>query len=112
MRFKNGVIGTLAAGWVDVEDPVQLLISGTEGHAVINNNALFYNSKKVTGADGKAPYTKLPESPRAPLHQFLDAVSGKPGMPLVSPPEAAMRVAVMEAMYKGCHDRKWVRVKA
>jgi len=35
IRFKNGVIGTLAAGWVDVDDPVQLLISGTEAHAAI-----------------------------------------------------------------------------
>src|ERR1051325_2551927 len=26
IRFQNGVIGTLAAGWVDIDDPVQLLI--------------------------------------------------------------------------------------
>src|ERR1035438_1151361 len=47
LRFKNGVIGTLAAGWVDVDDPVQLLISGTEGHAVIVDGFLYYGSKKV-----------------------------------------------------------------
>src|SRR3954462_10689074 len=35
LEFKNGTIGTLAAGWVDIEDPVQLIISGTEAHATI-----------------------------------------------------------------------------
>src|SRR5438874_5106389 len=32
IQFRNGAIGTLAAGWVDIDDPVQLLISGTEAH--------------------------------------------------------------------------------
>ena len=33
IRFKSGVTGTLAAGWVDVANPNSLEISGTEGHA-------------------------------------------------------------------------------
>ena len=33
MVFANGVVGTLAAGWVDVQNPVTALVSGTEGHA-------------------------------------------------------------------------------
>ena len=33
IRFKNGVMGTLAAGWVDVANPLSLEITGTEGHA-------------------------------------------------------------------------------
>ncbi len=111
MRFSTGVIGTLAAGWVDIEDPVQLLISGTEGHAVIHDNHLYYRSKKVPGSDSKEPLTQLPPPPRAPLHQFLDAVGGVPDMPLVKPSEAAARVAVMEAMYQGSRDRRWVKVQ-
>jgi len=63
IRFKNGVIGTLAAGWVDIEDPVQLEISGTEGHAIISDNHLYYRSKKMPGTDSKEPYTKLPAAP-------------------------------------------------
>ena len=51
IRFQSGVIGTLAAGWVDIEDPVKLLISGTQGHAVIFNDQLFYRSEKVSGSD-------------------------------------------------------------
>ncbi|MRR52571.1 MAG: Gfo/Idh/MocA family oxidoreductase, partial [Rhodocyclaceae bacterium] len=106
IRFKSGVIGTLAAGWVDVEDPVQLLISGTEGHAVIFNDRLYYQSKKA-GASSKEPVTNLPKGPRAPLDQFVDAVGGASGHSLVSPAEAAARVVVMEAMYQGAQGGKW-----
>lgn len=110
MQFKNGVIGTLAAGWVDVQDPVTLLVSGTEGHAVIYEDHLYYKSAKVPGADGKEPFTKLPTAPKAPLHQFVDAVAGSKDQPLVKPPEAAARVVVMEGMYKAARERKWVKL--
>ena len=109
IQFKNGVIGTLAAGWVDIEDPVQLLISGTEGHAVVVDNHLYYKSKHLPGTDSKDPYTKLPPASRPPMHQFLDAVAGDKDQPLVKPSEAAARVVVMEALYKGARDRKWVK---
>jgi predicted dehydrogenase len=109
LHFKNGVIGTLAAGWVDVADPVQLLISGTEAHAAIVDDHLYYKCKKVEGADGKEPYTELPKRLPLPLNQFVDAVAGSKTQPLVTPREAAARVAVMEAMYKGAKERTWVK---
>jgi predicted dehydrogenase len=112
IQFKNGVIGTLAAGWVDIEDPVQLLISGTEGHAVIVDNHLYYRSKQVPGSDSKDPFTKLPPAARPPIDQFLDAVAGSKDQPLVKPSEAAARVVAMEALYKGAHEKKWVTVKS
>jgi predicted dehydrogenase len=95
---------------VDIDDPVQLLISGTEGHAVVVDNHLYYGSKKVPGSDSKEPWMKLPKGPRAPMHQFLDAVAGAKDQPLVTPREAAARVVVMEAMYKAARKRKWVKV--
>jgi len=110
IQFKSGIIGTLAAGWVDIEDPVQLVISGTEGHATIVNDHLYYKSKHLPGSDSKDPYTKLPPAPKAPMHQFLDAVAGSKDQPLVTPDEAAARVVVMEAMYKGAHERRWVNL--
>jgi len=110
LRFKSGVIGTLAAGWVDLEDPVQLLISGTEGHAVIIDDKLRYQSKKAPESDSRKPYTNLPSAPRPPLHQFLDAVAGAQDQPLVKPQEAAARVAVMQAAYQAARDEKWVKV--
>lgn len=108
IKFKNGVTGTLAAGWVDVADPVTLLISGTEAHASIINGKLYYKSNKNKEANGNEPWTRLPEKPADPLHQFVDAVGGKSDAILVSPREAAARVAVMEAMYKSCRARKMV----
>jgi len=110
IQFKSGVIGTLAAGWVDIEDPVQLLISGTEGHAVVVDNHLYYRSKHVPNSDSKEALTTLPPANKPPMLQFLDALGGAKDQPLVKPREAAARVAVMEAMYKGAQERKWVKV--
>jgi predicted dehydrogenase len=109
LKFKNGATGSLSAGWVDIDDPVTLLISGTEAHATINKGKLYYRCEKVEGADGNKPFTALPPSPPAPLEQFLNAVSGKAGMPLVTPEEAAVRVSVMEAMYRGNRSRSWAK---
>jgi len=108
IRFKSGVIGTLAAGWVDVDNPVSLLISGTEGHAAVIKDKLYFSTKKVKGADGQTPWTGLPAAEPAPLEQFLAALAGKKGLPLVTPREAAARVSVMEAAYKGARSRAWV----
>ena len=101
LHFKNGVTGTLAAGWVDIEDPVQLIISGTEGRASIVKGLLYYKAEHVAGMDGREPVKQLPAGPALPMHQFLDAVAGDKTQPLVTPREAAARVSVMEAMYKG-----------
>jgi len=100
LRFKSGVIGTLAASWVDVSDPVTLQISGTEGNAAIVKGELFYKCARVKGADGDKPWTDLPPGSATPLQQFVNAVLGQPGMPLVPVREAAARVAVMEAAYR------------
>lgn len=109
MKFKNGVTGTLAAGWVDVDNPVPLLISGTEGHAVLVNKGLLFKSSKVEGADGKQPWLNLPPRLPLPLDQFVDAVGGKTVTTLVTPAEAAARVSVMEAAYKGARKNAWVK---
>ena len=109
LEFAGGVCATLAAGWVDVEDPVPLEICGTEGHAVIVKNDLFFKSKKVEGADGMDPWRKMPKNLPLPLHQFIDAVAGKPNQPLVTPREAAARVSVMEAAYKAAKSQTWAK---
>lgn len=111
LQFKNGIIGTLAAGWVDIEDPVQLLISGTQGHAVVFNGELYYRSEKVEGSDAHKPWTNLPPAPPQPMDQFLDAVAGAKDEPLVKPGEAAARVVVMEAIYKAAKHHKWMEVE-
>jgi predicted dehydrogenase len=110
LKFKSGAIGTLAAGWDDVANPVPFFLSGTEGHATIFNGQLYFVSKKVTGADGKAPWTDLPAATPHPLDLFVDAASGAAGLPLVTVTEAAARSITMQAIYKAAAGRKWVAV--
>ncbi|HEV2126605.1 MAG TPA: Gfo/Idh/MocA family oxidoreductase, partial [Chloroflexota bacterium] len=108
LRFKNGTIGTLAAAWDDVADPVKYLISGTEGHAAVIEGKLYFTSKRVSGADGKQPWADLPPAHPAGFDAFLDAIEGKEAT-LVSPREAAYRSAVMEALYEAARTGAWVR---
>jgi predicted dehydrogenase len=107
MRFKSGPIGTLAAAWDDLANPVSLLISGTDAHAAVINGELFLTSKKLPGADGKTAWRDLPPKQPAGLDAFLDAVTGKPAT-LVRAREAAYRSAVTEALYDGAARRAWV----
>lgn len=111
LRFKNGVTATLAAGWVDVTDPYDMALWGTEGMAyVTRDDRLFFRSSKVPGADGKQPWTQLPPQAPAPFQQFLDAVNGKPHGAIISAREAAYVDTVMEALYKGAREQTWVAV--
>ncbi len=111
LRFASGAAGTIAAGWVEPDNPVTFSIVGTEGHAVIFNDRLYLRTKKVPGADGARPWGKLPPGPDHPLLQFVRAVSGEKDLPLVPVREAAARVKVMEAMYRAARERKWIAVK-
>jgi predicted dehydrogenase len=109
LLFHNGTIGTLAAGWDDVANPVTIEICGTEGHATIMNNKLYFKSAKLPGSDDRKPWTKLPQSLTLPLERFLDVLTGKKDVPpSVTADEAAYRSAVMEAMYRGAKDHTWV----
>jgi predicted dehydrogenase len=108
--FDNGVVGTLAAGWVDVQNPVTALVSGTEGHAYVCEDKLYFKSSHVEGADGKTPWTALPEAWPHAFELFLDAVTGGSTERLVTPREAAARSTVMEAMYAGAQAKTWVQI--
>ena len=75
LRFKNGTTGVIAASWVDLANPVSLEIAGTEGHAMIFNGQLYFQSKHVPGADGHHPWKQLPPGLSNPVDMFLDAVA-------------------------------------
>lgn len=111
LEFTNGVVGTLAAGWVDIANPVTVLVSGTEGHAHVCDGQLYFKSSHVEGADGKSPWTALPDQQPHAFELFLDAVEGKtPVLPLVTAQEAAARSAVMQALYEGAQKRTWIEL--
>ncbi len=111
LEFANGAVGSLAAGWVDVAHPVNLILSGTEGHAYVANGEVFFTSKHVEGATGKRPWTELPEAWPHAFELFLNALAGESNVPLVSAREAAVRSAVMEALYIGAERKQWVASK-
>lgn len=107
--FPGNVIATLAAGWVDQANPVELLISGTEGHATVVNDKLYFQSAHVEGADGSQPWTDLPAAGPHAFDLFIDALVGKePALPLVTPREAAARSVVMEALYRAASSETWI----
>ena len=70
---------------------------------------LYFKSTHVAGADGKTPWTALPEAEPHAFELFLDALSGKE-VSLVSVEEAAGRSVVMEAMYRANREQRWVKV--
>jgi len=109
--FKGGAIGTLAAGWDDVANPVTLEIAGTEGHAVIVNDQLFFQGKGAAAATGKQPWKDLPAKQNHPFELFLDAVVGKGKAGIIGADEAAYRAAVMDALYQGAKGQKWADVQ-
>jgi predicted dehydrogenase len=111
LEFSNGTVGSLAAGWVDVAHPVNLIISGTDAHAYVANGEVFFKSMHLEGATGETPWTDLPEAWPHAFELFLDALVGKPDVPLVSASEAAVRSAVMEALYVGAQRKEWVAPK-
>jgi predicted dehydrogenase len=111
LKFENGCIGSLAAGWVDVIHPVSLVLSGTEGHAYIANGQLFIQSAKIPGADGKASWTDLPPAWPHAFELYLDAVTGKDHAPLVPAHEAAYRSEVMEALYEAAEGKTWITLQ-
>src|SRR5208282_5810986 len=45
IKFKNGVTGTLGAGWVDLANPVTFMITGTDGFAYVDRGQLFFGSR-------------------------------------------------------------------
>lgn len=108
LRFDNGVVATLAAGWVDVADPITVLVSGTEGHAYVRSGELFFKSEHVPGADGATAWTNLPAQWPHAFELYLDALVGKAHAPLVGVREAAARSAVMEALYQAAATQSWV----
>lgn len=108
--FNNGVIGSLAAGWDDVANPVSLEVCGTQAHATIVNGQLHYFDKDGNEMDSAKLAVQLPAALASPLDRLLDAAGGKKDVPLVTPDEAAYRSAVMEALYQSAAGQKWVSI--
>ena len=93
---------------MDTANPVTLQLFGTEGTATVRGGQLFVESANLPGADGRTPWTDLPEPLPHAFELFLDALTGRQGVELVGAREAAERSAAMEALYAGAARRAWV----
>ena len=115
LRFANDITGSLAAGWVDRQNPTELEICGTEGHLQIHNEKVLYQSSKskVPGADGTKPIDAK-DMPAALPHAFdlfLDVLMGKASKAdLVTVEDALLVVQTMDAIYLGDKLGSWVKV--
>ncbi len=107
LRFANGAIGTLAAGWADVLRPLPILVSGTAGVAYVDNGKLFVKSDNLPGTDG-GEWTDLPAPLPHAFDVFLNALNGE-DVALISAKEAADRSAVMQAFYQAAETDTWVK---
>jgi predicted dehydrogenase len=111
LDFANGAVGSLAAGWVDVAHPVNLILSGTEGHVYVAGGEVYFKSEHVDGATGETPWADLPTAWPHAFELFLDALLGQDDAPLVGVWEAAQRSIVMEALYQSADGQAWVTPK-
>ncbi len=107
LRFANGAIGTLAAGWVDVLRPQPILVSGTAGVAYVDNGKMFVKSDNLPGTDG-GEWKDLPEPLPHAFDVFLNALNGV-DVALISAKEAADRSAVIKALYQAAETNSWVQ---
>lgn len=105
LKFPNGAIGTVAASWVDLANPITCEITGTKAYAYIHYGKLYVKCEGIS--DGANPVTDLPAALPHAFDLFLDALNGKT-VSLVTVAEAAQRSSVMEAIYKGAKSGKWV----
>jgi 1,5-anhydro-D-fructose reductase (1,5-anhydro-D-mannitol-forming) len=110
LEFKNGVSAVISAGWLDVDNPMPVYVGGTTGCAYKLKDRFYFQSEAVEGADGRRAWNKFPPAWAHPLELFLDAVAGKPDVPLVTAGEAATRCAVMEAICKAGTEHRWIEI--
>lgn len=103
LKFTSGVVGTLAASWDDVADPVRIQVSGTKGHALLGADL------QIAGADGKFEKVDAGEGVPAGFNAFLDHLGGAK-VELVTAREAANRDIVMDAIYRGAESQIWVQI--
>ena len=101
LRFKSGTIGTMAAAWDDVADPIRLQVAGTKGHATLGSELM------AAGEDGKFEKVDDGEAVPAGFNAFLDHLDGKK-VELVTPGEAAKRDIVMDAIYRAAESKTWI----
>ena len=76
----------------------------------MNDGDVFFRSEHVDGADGKQPWTDLPEALPHAFELFLDAIVGK-DVELIDVNDMVAHATVMEAFYEGAANNTWVQIE-
>lgn len=97
--FESGLIATLGAGYVDLNDVNRIELSGTAGHAYVNQGRTFLTAPAITGKKQERYWSDFPDPLEHPFSSFLAAVRGE-DVPLISAGEAARDVRVMDEIYR------------
>ena len=73
LEFADGAIGVSETGFVSIANPYTVEFSGTEGYIMCEDSEklTLRTEKKYTVMEGE----DLPEAPKQPLEQWLDAVA-------------------------------------
>lgn len=103
LKFSSGVIGTVAASWDDIADPIRIQVMGTKGHALLGDDLM------LAGEDGAFKKAEVGENATAGFNAFLDHLEGNPAE-LVTADEATARDIVMDAIYRGAASQSWVEI--
>ena len=111
LKFKSGVVASIAAGWVDLAMPLTAEVSGTKAYAYVIKDDLYLVSDDIENANANTPFKDVPASLPHAFDLFLDSVHSGDSTNLVTPKEAAYRSTVMEAIYEAAATRKWVNVE-
>jgi predicted dehydrogenase len=107
--FSDGTLGSIAASWIDRHAPFSVDISGSGGHAHLEDGVFHYQGDRLDGTgSGEHPWTALPEPLPHSFELFLDALAGARDVPSVTVREAANRVAIMEALYESANRSRWI----
>lgn len=109
LELDGGLLATVGAGWVDRGDIVQVQVAGTQGHAWVAGRRLWVASELLAGADGSQPWTDLPDALPHAFALFLDALAGRPEVPLVGARDAAAVTAILQAAYEAADRGTWAR---
>ena len=104
IEFASGFHAVFEASWVDsasLRAPVSVF--GTEGAILVAPEGVFFQSKRVDGADGKTPLAsdQMPAGAPHAFRLFWDHLLGRPTqVPLVPVRQAALGSATMERLYE------------
>jgi predicted dehydrogenase len=110
IEFGDGTLASVAAAWVDFDQPIRCTITGTEGHACVHGHGgpLYLKTPHVRGADGTRPFTEVPGDRPLCFDLFIDALAQNQAVEYITAAEAANVDAVHDAMRRGAAEKTWV----